>query len=290
MATYSIRDLEKLSGIKAHTIRIWEKRYDLFSPNRSDTNIRTYSDEDLKKILNISILNRNGVKISHIATMAEEEIVNKVRELWSADNESLIQELISCMIALDEDRFREYFDSIIQEKGLRSCMVDVIYPLMQKIGVLWITGSINPAQEHFISNIVRQKLVYHIELIRKPADPAKKTFLLYLPENELHEIGILFYYHTILEAGFNVIYLGQCVPYADLKETIAVRKADYLFTSLINPLQKSVNAYCQKLSTDFPNVHCFVSGMQVSENLTYSAPNLTPIRKGSEFVSIMNHL
>ena len=165
MAYYSIRDLERLSGIKAHTIRIWEKRYGLLNPTRTDTNIRHYSDDDLKRILNVSILNRHGIKISHIASMDEREMADKVLIISrdTSDYDSLIENLVIYMVDMDQEKFEKLLSRSIMQIGFEDSILKIIYPFLEKIGILWQTGAINPAQEHFISHLVRQKIIVGID-------------------------------------------------------------------------------------------------------------------------------
>jgi DNA-binding transcriptional MerR regulator len=291
MAKYSISDLERLSGIRAHTIRIWERRYNLFSPDRSDTNIRNYSDSDLRKILNISILSNHGYKISKIAGMPEMEINETVSGISGNDQNSLIQELIGFMVILDEDQFTERLDEAIQAIGMEKTMLEIVYPFMEKIGILWMTGSISPAQEHFISNLIRQKLIAGIDKLKTKRNPDRPTFLLYLPEHELHEIGILLFHYVLSARKFNVIYLGQSVPYEDLASVSEVRPAQYVLTSVISPLYGvEINKYFETLCKDFPRKHIFASGMYAVEHLQYKALNLTLITRGDQFLASLEAL
>jgi DNA-binding transcriptional MerR regulator len=160
MADYSIKDLEKVTGIKAHTIRIWEKRYAIVQPSRSDTNIRSYSDEDLKKLLNISLLNRNGMKISKLAKLSNSELQNKVMDLAEKpeDSDTKIEALLMAMIDLNEEDFQLTLNAAIDKFGFEKAFLNVVRPFLNKAGILWITGTINPAQEHFVSNMIRQKI------------------------------------------------------------------------------------------------------------------------------------
>jgi DNA-binding transcriptional MerR regulator len=289
VALYSISDLEKMSGIKAHTIRAWERRFDLFAPDRTETNLRTYSDDDLRKILNISILSKHGYKISRIADMREQDICNTVRELCCTDAESVINELIAYMVSLDEDAFRQRINLSVELEGMEKVMLHLVYPFMERIGILWLTGAISPAQEHFVSNIIRNRLIVELERIKQPHNPERSTFLLFLPENDLHEIGLLFYHYAISVRGFNVIYLGQSLPYEDLKITLSLRPCNYLFTSVVLPMEgDTLNTYFKKLSTDFPNHHIFAAGSQVSEHLTYSAPNISAITRGQDLIAFLS--
>ncbi len=268
MATYTIKDLEKLSGIKAHTIRIWEKRYGLLEPGRSDTNIRYYSDEDLKKILNISLLNRNGMKISHIADLRQEQISDQVMQVTreSNDFDTIIDQLIIAMVDLDKIKFEKIFSRVILQVGFENSMEKVIYPFLEKIGVLWMTGAINPAQEHFVTNLIRQKLIVAIdELIISPS-PSPKSFMLYLPEGELHELGLLYTSYLIQKKGHNLTYLGQWVPLNDMAEAASVISFEYLLTSIINVYSgEELSSYLHKLSLRFPDKKIFVTGHQIRQ-------------------------
>ncbi len=233
MSTYSIKDLEQLSGIKAHTLRMWEQRYNLMLPKRTDTNIRFYDDEDLKLILNVSLLNDNGYKISKIASMSEEEMRGEVLKLTerSLTYDDQIHSLTLAMIDFDEDRFEKIISTNTLKLGFENTMVNIIYPFLSKIGVLWQTGSINPAQEHFISSLIRQKIIVAIDgqYVDKKANSVK--YMLFLPEGELHEMTLLFSYFLIKSRGNRVIYLGQSMPANDLEEAYKVHRPEYILTS-----------------------------------------------------------
>lgn len=275
MSTYSIKDLEQLSGIKAHTLRIWEQRYNLLSPQRTDTNIRTYDDDDLKLILNVALLNDNGFKISKIASMAPEDIREEVIKLTerSLTHDDQIHALTICMIEMDEERFDKVLSSNIEKLGFEQTMFNIIYPFMSKIGVLWQTGAINPAQEHFISNLVRQKLIVAINgqaIVR-----GGKKFLLFLPEGELHEISLLFASYLIKSNGHKVIYLGQSTPNDDLTLVYKLHQPDYLLTVITtSPSSEYTQEYINSLSERFSAAQILVSGYQViGQDLSYP-PNV----------------
>lgn len=273
MSSYSIKDLEQLSGIKAHTLRIWEQRYNLLSPKRTDTNIRFYDDQDLKLILNVALLNDNGVKISKIASMDSAEICEEVMKLTerSLTHDDQIHALTICMIEMDEDRFDKILSTNIIKLGFEQTMMNIIYPFMSKIGVLWQTGSINPAQEHFISSLVRQKLIVAID--GQIAKGGGKKFLLFLPEGELHEISILFASYLIKNKGHKVIYLGQSTPYEDLLSVYNLHQPGYLLTVITtSPSSEYVQDYLNSLSKRFPNTHILVTGYQViGQDLAFPA-------------------
>lgn len=281
MAEYSIKDLERLSGIKAHTLRVWEKRHEIIEPKRTPTNIRYYSDEDLKKILNISILNNNGVKISTIASLSEEELQERVMSISQAsvNSSNFIDQLTVAMIELDEGNFERILSVVTLRMGFESTVTEVLYPFLDKIGILWQTGKINPAQEHFISNLIRQKLIVAIDSVPNHGNAKLPGVLLYLPENELHEIGLLFYAYLAKKIGFNVVYLGQSVPYNDVHSVVRIRKPRILITSLSSPIPVSaLNDYLSQMSNDFSDARIFISGYQVNDKAVEPHTNICRIK------------
>lgn len=268
MTRYSIRELEKLTGIKAHTIRIWEKRYKIIKPERTNTNIRYYCDEDLKKLLNIAILNRQGYRISDIAKMSNSEISEKVVNFTynSNDVESQIEKMVIAMVDLDEAIFDKIISNAIMHDGFEQTIIKLIFPFFEKIGVLWQTGSINPAQEHFVSNLFRQKIMVAIDNLMIPDKKNAKKFILFLPENEFHELGLLFYNYLIKKSGQSVIYLGSSVPLEDLYKTAEIIQPDYLFTAITTSITgMDLSTYFQKLSDTFHQQKIFVTGLQVRQ-------------------------
>ncbi len=264
MSTYSIKDLEQLSGIKAHTLRIWEQRYNLLNPKRTDTNIRFYDDDDLKLILNVALLNDNGYKISKIASMASEEMRGEVMKLTerTLTHDDQIHALTICMIEMDEERFDKVLSTNILKLGFEQTMMNIIYPFMSKIGVLWQTGSINPAHEHFISNLVRQKLIVAID--GQVTNGDGKKFLLFLPEGELHEISLLFASYLIKSKGNKVIYLGQNTPNEDLLAVYKIHQPDYMLTIITtSPSSEYAQEYLNTLAARFSETKILVTGYQV---------------------------
>jgi DNA-binding transcriptional MerR regulator len=268
MSNYSIKDLERLTNIKAHTLRIWEKRYGIVEPPRSETNIRFYTDEDLKKLLNVSILNRHGIKISKIARMSNHEINQKILEVVrpESDYQSQIEGLVVAMIEINEERFERILNQSIIKIGFEESLFHVLYPFFEKVGVLWQTGTINPAQEHFISNLIRTKLFVAIDSLPRVYDTNAKTVLFFLPEWELHEIGLLTYYYLSRKNGFRTIYLGQNVPLKDLFAITSAAKPDVLATFFVSAiLQDELKDYIQQLADYFDNQQLLISGMQAAE-------------------------
>jgi DNA-binding transcriptional MerR regulator len=217
--SFSIKDLENLSGIKAHTIRIWEKRYNLLIPERTDTNIRTYNLQSLQKLLNISFLNSNGYKVSRIAALNEFQIASKVKEVSYLGNTEThaFNAFKLAMLNFDQLLFYNTYNRLLEEKSFREVFYDLFIPIIQDIGLLWQTLTITPSHEHFLSVHIRQKVLIHIERIQSAnPKPNTKTFVLFLPHNEIHDIGLLFINYELLSRGYHTIYLGESVPIEDL--------------------------------------------------------------------------
>jgi DNA-binding transcriptional MerR regulator len=274
MGNYSIKELEHLSGIKAHTIRIWEKRYSLIKPQRTTTNIRFYSDEDLKKIINVSLLNANGIKISKIAEMTHNQISDKILEITQKDNDSSIHinQLTLAMVDLDEEKFEKSLSGLFLRYNFEETMTEIVYPFLERIGLLWQTGNITPGQEHFIANLIRQKIIVAIDALPLPPSNRKKA-LLFLPEGELHEIGLLFYHYLARKAGYRTIYLGQTVPHADLKQVFAIHKPELLISCITTALPDgSLEGYLRKLADEFAGAKILVSGLQTQDQHLTSGP------------------
>lgn len=222
MKFYHIAELEQLSGVKAHTIRIWEKRYNIITPNRTDTNIRLYDDDQVRKLLNVSTLLTNGVKISKIAELSDADINGKIEELQSAVNGdfisvSYVNSLISAMLDFNEAAFEKAFAAAVTRYGMFDAMLKVFYPLLHKIGIMWATQNAMPVQEHFASSIIRRKLLSAIDGL-PPSTKRTKRFLLMLPPEEWHEIGLLFSEFIVRSKGIDTVYLGQNVPYENIAE------------------------------------------------------------------------
>lgn len=265
MAQYTIKELEQLSGIKAHTIRVWEQRYNILCPQRTCTNIRYYSDEDLKSLLNISLLNERGYKISKIAQMAPEQIQQMVQQLCEVPCACShhISLLVSAMIDMDEGKFDKAISTAILQMSFEEVMHEVIYPFLNKIGVLWQTGNISPAHEHFVSNLIRQKLIVAIDgqVVRR--QQGAPTYLLYLPEGELHELALLYMNYIIRLHNFHVIYLSQNLPFQDLELTYEQCRPDYICTVMTSaPERDQVQEYINRVSARFPDCRIYVYGIQ----------------------------
>lgn len=280
MANYSIKDLEHLSGIKAHTLRIWEQRYNLIDPKRTDTNIRYYDQDDLKLVLNVSLLKDNGFKISKIAEMSMEEMhkeVFRVSEKTTSFADQIYALTLS-MIDLDEQRFEKIISTNTLKIGFERTMMNVINPFLSKIGIMWMTDTINPAQEHFITNLIRQKLMVAIDGQYPAIGEHTKKYMLFLPDGELHELSLLFASYLIRARQNKVIYLGQTMPMNNLMMAFEVYKPDYLLTVLTTrPADMTALEYLNKLSAKFPETEILASGSQVIGQDLKLPDNMTAI-------------
>lgn len=262
MNAFTIKDLENLTGIKAHTIRIWEQRYSFLKPQRTDTNIRYYTCDELKVILNITLLNKYGYKISHIDKMNEADIKEKIISLSTieAQQERIVNELIKHMIDLDMDKFEDVLDAYISARGIDKTISQIVFNFLEKIGILWITNHINPAQEHLVSNIIRQKILVGIEGVYSLMQ-IKKTILLYLPEGEYHELGLLYAYYLMKSRGIKTLYLGANVPMKDLAFVVKVKKPDYIYTHLTSVASNfNFDKFLQQLQVRLAGFPVVISG------------------------------
>jgi DNA-binding transcriptional MerR regulator len=293
MSVYSIRDLEQLSGIKAHTLRIWEQRYSIVQPKRTDTNIRYYDDEDLKAVLNISMLNRHGFKISHIAEMSDGERHEEIARLMQRQHSpsEQIQALTLAMIHLDEERFEKVLATAVLQIGFERAMMELVYPFLTRVGVLWQTGAIRPSQEHFISHLIRQKLIVAIDGQVSRQDAKARRFLLFLPEGELHELSLLFACYLVKSRGHRAIYLGQSLPMEDLKEVYTTYQPHYLmFVATTSPTQDQIQGYIDALCGQFLQARILLTGYQVIGQDLHIPANGEIIHKIEDLVAFIENL
>lgn len=292
MRKYSISDIEGLIGIKAHTIRAWEIRYNLVPPKRTPTNIRYYDEEDLKMLLNIVALNENGYKISKIAQMNKKKIADLVVQLktdWSNESVQLIN-LSNATIKYDEAAFSKILSSCISELGLTKTMDQVLFPFMKKIGMLWQIGAIDPAHEHFAANLIRDRLIVEIDKVEKPKSKELRRFLLFLPEAELHETGLLFARYLLKSCGHETLYLGQQIPSTDLKKVIESFKPDYAMTVLTSlNLGKDINKILGKVIENL-DVPLIVAGSLISEFDIVVNDQLKPLKNVCDLVAFLEEI
>ncbi len=289
MHSFTIKDLEKLSGIKAHTIRIWEQRYSFLKPHRTDTNIRFYSNDELKKLLNVALLNKFGFKISHIDRMNEAEINEKILFLnqQEAQQDRIVNTLIQHMIDLDMEGFEEVLDNFVAAKGIEKSISQIIFPFLERIGILWLTNHINPGQEHLVTNIVRQKLIVGIESVNTTMS-INKTILLFLPEGEYHELSLLFMNYMLKNKGVKTIYLGCSIPLKDVEYLYKLKNPDFIYTHLTSAGTKfNFEKFIADLSRCFPQTPVIISGQLTN---TYDKKLLPPIHLKKSYAEVMEFL
>ena len=253
---FTIKDFENISGIKAHTIRIWEKRYNLLEPKRTDTNIRYYSHENLQKILNVVLLSKNGYKISRIAKMSREEMLLESREVafGSNTNDAVINDFKLAMFQFNKVLFDKTYKKLLLKKHFEKIVKDVFIPFLNHIGLLWQTDTILPAHEHFISNLIAQKIHLNIELITTIVNESNKTYVLFLPENEIHELGLLYLNYELLLKGNRTIYLGQNLPLDNLKCFFDYQEDLCFITSLtVKPYNSKIEDYFNQVESLLEN-------------------------------------
>ena len=292
MKKYSISDIEGLIGIKAHTIRAWETRYNLVPPKRTPTNIRYYDEEDLKMLLNIVALNENGYKISRIAKLSRQQISDLVQQLnsdWGNESIQLLN-LSNATLKYDENEFSRILTGCIEEMGLIRTMDIVLFPFMKRVGMLWQTGTIDPSQEHFASNLIRDKIIVEIDKLEKPEKKKTLRFLLFLPEAEMHETGLLFARYLLKKCGHETLYLGSEIPYPDIQKVISAYKPDYAFIVLTSlNLGKDINKIIGKVM-DYLNVPLLVAGSLISEFDILVKDRLTPLKNVCDMVEFLEEL
>jgi len=295
MVAYSIKDLESISGVKAHTLRIWEKRYGIIQPHRTDTNIRYYKDSDLQKVLNISLLNKKGYKISKIATMSTDQVRQKVGEYTEVGQifEDQLDSMMLSTFELDESKFNIVLDHEISSKGFEETMNDVVYPLLDKLSTMWIAGSIKSVHENFVSNIIKRKTIVEIDRLSRSELNNNIRCLIYLPENESHELSLLFLHYILVKNKAKVINLSSGTPLIDVLEGKSIFKAEYIFTIFNDSFAETpLQPYIDELSKNARDAKILISGFQTaSQNLTLpeNVHILNSIQSVKDFVySIQN--
>jgi DNA-binding transcriptional MerR regulator len=279
-----------LTGIKAHTLRIWEKRYDFLAPERTDTNIRYFNDEQLRKLINVSILLKNNHRISAIAKMDDEVINQIVTGILTSDDtghDEIIKALVMSMLKLDEEEFNKIFNRQILKQGLVNTILHIIYPFLDQVGVLWGTNKVLPAQEHFTSNLIRQKIISAFESLPQPPPDAPKI-VLFLLEDENHEIALLLGAFIAKDLGWKVYYLGQNVPSEDIGVLVDYLNPRLLMTMFIIPrAKKSDGCFCEMLIEK--NMTLLYSGNPKSFPCTMKSENFVAIKSPDHFIEFLNN-
>jgi DNA-binding transcriptional MerR regulator len=290
MGQYSIKQVETLSGVKAHTIRIWEQRYHFLKPDRTDTNIRYYSDEQLKLVLNIATLNRSGMKISKIAGLKQTELNDEVLKVFEADTapNGMLDSIIHSMLDFDEKRFEKTLITAITKLGFEGAFTDLVFPFLERTGALWATGAIHVGQEHFITNLIRRKISAATDAIYSPSTSSIKKYVLFLPEGETHELLLLFMEYLLRKHNYEVVYLGISLPFEELGFVVTSFKPDYLVTyQTVAQEGFSYQSYLKKLSDAFPQCKIIISGSQLSRSAKL-AGNCIPVHSFNDFLKVIN--
>jgi len=265
---YSISDLEKLTGIKAPTIRIWEKRYGLITPERTETNIRFYSELQLQRLLNISLLNRHGFKISHIAGMTGEQIRAEVIKISDSPggDDGFLPDLIQAFSDLDEDHFERLLNSSILKLGFEQAFNHVVFPLLEKVNLMWQIGKISACQERFTHNLIRQKLVVASDGLAGQSTGTDSHYLLYLPAGHYDEILLLYTNYLLRKHGHQIIYLGPSIPLDHLRSFPNREQVDHVVVSLNIPFtDKELHQYTDQLIRIFPISEIVVICMSMND-------------------------
>lgn len=288
MNLFTIRDIENLSGIKAHTLRIWEQRYNFMTPKRKESNHRYYDNEDLKHILRVSYLYHLGRKISNIALLTDPEINEIIsKDKANSGDNFLISQLIEASVDIDVAKFESVLNTCFSKNTVEHAIQKVVYPYLKKIGFLWVTDHVIPAQEHFTSNIIRAKILVEIDALPIVTKPHARKVILFTPVNEFHEIPLLFIQYLLKKNGQKVIYFGENVPLENIETYTTIKSADVLHFHLITNLSGfTCNDYVTSLTNKFPNKKIVISGPLVKE-VTLVSPN---IRKLESMAQVMEYV
>jgi len=286
MSKYTMAQIVALTGINAHTLRKWESRYTLIDPERTDSNIRYYSDKQLKKLLNVSLLAKNGFKISKIDKMSESEIHTAIANNISVENYELeINALLQATLDMDEKAFDNILKEQILKRGLLTTTLEIIYPFLHQVGVLWGLDKVMPAQEHLVSNLIKKKMLATIDLLPYPNQDAP-SIVMFLIEGEYHELGLLLAYYLARELGWKVYYLGQNVPVTNIKQVVENVKPDAMLTMFINPIDKSSFNEVNNLISSSKTELC-VSGTEENINKINGANQVTTLLSPTDFIDFL---
>jgi MerR family transcriptional regulator, light-induced transcriptional regulator len=292
VTVYSINDLEQLSGIKAHTLRIWEQRYAVITPQRTATNIRYYTDKDLRKVLNISLLNKHGYKISKIAQMPEAEILEAIENIAKQPDgdDTRIDTLAMAMVEMDELRFEQIVGSSIKSNGFEKTLQDLIFPFLDKINLLYLTGSIKPAQEHFITNLIRQKIIAAIDAIPFSEHLNTSKFLIFLPDGERQELSLIYMHYVLKSRGIYVINLGFNLSVEDVVVAYDVHRPSYIYTMFNEPHKHAIQRRIDDYAAAFPTSTVLYSGYQMLTNYVTLPKNAVVLRNLNETLMYLQGL
>ena len=293
MSVYSIKDMERLSNVKAHTIRIWEQRYKLLDPERTGTNIRSYNDAQLRKLLNVCTLIDHGLKISQIASFTDRQIADAIDKIiyLKPDDEvvALINDAIIALASYNEFLFEEVFSKSVEKLGIKDCYLKFIYPLLVRTGLMWSKDDVIPAQEHFLSNLIRKKLFVAIDSL-PVVQQADQTWVLFLHEEEKHEIGLLFASYLLRSYGKKVIYLGQEVPFTNLSDVIKECRPTHLYTFFVrNYPHNEIEKLLASLQRKFDELMICVSGQDQVLKKLQNSRNIIAVRDVGTLIQTVNN-
>lgn len=292
LKTFSIKDMEAFTGVKCHTIRIWEQRYKIVVPKRTSGNIRYYDESDLKHLLNIVTLNNNGKRISEIARLDRETLNRMVMSLNvpSQDYISQRHQLSTAMLAYDETAFHKHLTTMILQFGLEETMMKIVLPFLTDVGMLWQVGSIDASHEHFVSNIIEQKLYVAIDGQIGRLAPNHKKFLLFLPDNEQHNLGLLFANYIFRSRGNDVLFLGKEVPVSDLQTGFGSFYPDFMFTSITSAQMSNLQVFIDELCKKWPKTTLLLTGYQVLNTPLQLPENARIIRTIEDLIQFANSI
>jgi len=276
---FSIKDLENFSGIKAHTIRIWEKRYRILEPDRTESNIRFYNENELRKILNIAYLNRNGVKISRIAKFTDDELSGQVVKTSSSDNvdkDSRTGELLMSAIRFSDEQFRGSLNPYIEKHGLEKAYITYLYPLLVKARILWQTGSLARAQEQFIRNTIASLIIEENNRIITTAAPKGPAVAMINTSDNQNDINFLFYRYILRKRNFEVIFPGGILPASEVIEIHKIKPFGFLVVN------SNSFDYLRKMSGHFSDIG---KSMMIKRIIFADAQENTSIRNNNLIIT-----
>ncbi|RYU79416.1 MerR family transcriptional regulator [Hymenobacter persicinus] len=272
---FSISDLENLSGIKAHTIRMWEQRYGILSPERTQTNIRFYCENDLRRLLNVAALCGQGHRISKVAQLSDQELASAVISCCNDahDYARQVNSLLAAMLELDEPRLHQLLQEAVSQLGFEQTVMHIVYPLLQRIGILWQTGSVNPAQEHLVANLLRQKMLAATDALPPVSPAGARRWVLFLPEGEMHELALLFMNYVLRARGHHILYLGQNLPVQELPAVCAAYQPYALCTVLTAvPERDQVQSFINQVTELCPDAKLVFYGPLVQAQACLDLP------------------
>ena len=265
MVTYSIKDMEHLTGVKAHTLRIWEKRYNIITPKRTSTNIRYYTDEDLRTMLNVCFLNNKGYKISKIAQMSPEQIKEEFNKHSAVDlnEKDSIDILMVFVLELDSYNLSKILSQYIDQLGLERTMGELIYPLMDRLGMAWLSGELQNMHESFVTQLIKLKIQSCIDILPEESN-FSPSYIIYLPQGDTQELSLLYLHYLLKLKRCKVVNLGYDASMQDAIAACKVVKADYLFTIINNELPvMSIDDYILEISASIEPTQFLATGFQV---------------------------